>query len=683
MESDSEDELFHSFPYLVFYQKEETQGRVNERSARLNGEEIGDWKRAWRDYRNLRFYRSIIGFHEGTLDLSGRHEERYTRLKITWDEYFSEFQELEKTATPMKIEKRIGELIIPDVEYTFSDAALWQEFTKKWHISPTFGVHAFAWTDRVRGAMKKHPKPKIQSLCLHHLPVELIQQVYAEASQANARILSSTSRYMRSLALPYIFGERRLQFGPGLYWYQSLSDPGIQTQEDVFEALQALARTGRDSYIETIEYILSRPDLLRSLTSLSLFNLWSRLQEFENSRAEGFSPINLDADYFLQIHQHNARFLQATIHLTSLKLGGFDIDCDLVRATTSLPSLVTLQFDFCSLTSELQASALEPNFPKYEQVLNLSIGFKERNIDQNNMDVNTEAWYLIPLCPNMKTLSVRGMRSRKGVILPRQELWHAVNPFKTLERFAIEELVGWEVETLGLWIQNASVVEQRHLMMTHFMLRSKGSFDGSDTAVLANALGHATNLEVCVLDGIASQAATVALIDVIAHALPDIIGLTLIVSDRWHDLRSDLRAWPSPMWEYGSQFSTFTHLKYFGWNNRFECEYTPAQMIFLEEGYPERTPEGLEQEHLVNRMAFLLDFERTGAVFGAYCPSLKTVAVTATGGIFHAACLIRRDGNEHMIVEKDSPGKNYADYVKWNPDGMLSDGWPPILPKSL
>lgn len=77
MESSDEDELgwWPSFPYLVLYEEKEARGKQRENSAKRNGEKISDWTRAWRDYRNRRFYESIIGFHEGSLDLSGRHEE--------------------------------------------------------------------------------------------------------------------------------------------------------------------------------------------------------------------------------------------------------------------------------------------------------------------------------------------------------------------------------------------------------------------------------------------------------------------------------------------------------------------------------------------------------------------------------------------------------------------------------
>ena len=54
--------------------------------------------------------------------------------------------------------------------------------------------------------MRQYPEPKFQKLCLYHLPVELIQQIYEFAATEDAKALSSTSRYMRSLVLPRIFG---------------------------------------------------------------------------------------------------------------------------------------------------------------------------------------------------------------------------------------------------------------------------------------------------------------------------------------------------------------------------------------------------------------------------------------------------------------------------------------------
>ena len=59
--------------------------------------------------------------------------------------------------------------------------------------------------DSVLDAMGKNPEAKIQKLCLQHLPVELIQQIYEFSTTGDAKALSSTSRYMRSLVLSHIF----------------------------------------------------------------------------------------------------------------------------------------------------------------------------------------------------------------------------------------------------------------------------------------------------------------------------------------------------------------------------------------------------------------------------------------------------------------------------------------------
>jgi len=70
----------------------------------------------------------------------------------------------------------------------------------------SLGAEFWQVLDDVLDVMRQNPEPQIQSLCLQHLPVELIQQIYQMSTQKDARTLSSTSRYMRAMALPYIFG---------------------------------------------------------------------------------------------------------------------------------------------------------------------------------------------------------------------------------------------------------------------------------------------------------------------------------------------------------------------------------------------------------------------------------------------------------------------------------------------
>lgn len=436
---------------------------------------------------------------------------------------------------------------------------------------------------------------------------------------------------------------------------------GTSTKE-VFLCLQGMAVTGRDKYIETLEFILSRPDLTQSLTSLSLSNLWSPASQFDDTMAEGFLPTGLDANFYDPIEQYNRRVFRATINLTKLTIRGFEITTEFVRTTTQLPSLHTLSFSLCSLENELQMSALEADFPKYERVLNLDMNFRARTDDDDYID----PWFLLPLCPNMQTLTVLGGASTVGIVLPPEDLWDALNPFKSLEKFTILDLVGWEVTALGRWVKGASGREGRSIRMTHFKLQTKGSFGEMDMSVLVNALGYAPALKVCGFEGIRAEAATPGIISLIARHLSNILGLIIIVNDKWQSYSSTYRRWPSPMWAYGSCFSSFSRLQYFEWNNRFEHEITPAQMLFMEEGYPDES-DGWKLLKEANDESYVWDFERVGAVFGAYCPSLKGVGLSHAH-IVMVACSIDRSDGELVVESHELGSPRRREIIQWGWD---------------
>ena len=416
-----------------------------------------------------------------------------------------------------------------------------------------------------------------------------------------------------------------------------------------------------------MEFILSRPDLTQSLTSLSLLNLWSPASQFDGTVVEGFLPTELDKDFYVPVEQYSHRVFRAAINLTKLRIMGFEITTEFVRITTQLPSLSTLSFSVCPLTNEVQTLALEADSPKYERVLNLDMNFRSRTQDDDYLD----PWFLLPLCPNVRTLTVQGTTSTSGIVLPPEDIWDVLNPFKSLEKFTIMGLVGWEVITLGRWIKGASGREGRSIRMTHFKLETKGSFGEMDISVLVNALGYAPALEVCVFEGICAEAATTGIISLIAHHIPNILGLTVIVNDKWHSHRSNLRAWPSPMWAYGSRFSSFSRLQYFGWNNRFGPEIAPAQMLFMEEGYPDESDEWMLLKK-VDDKSYVWDFERTGAVFGAYCPSLKFVGLSQAQ-IVMVACSIDRSNGKLVVESHEFGSPRLREITQW--DTSILQGW--------
>jgi hypothetical protein len=395
--------------------------------------------------------------------------------------------------------------------------------------------------------------------------------------------------------------------------------------------------------------------------------LWSPVSQFNDTIAEGFVPTELDSTFYDPIDRYSHFILRVTTNLTELKMMGFEITTEFVRVTTQLP-LITVLFNLCPLTSELQTSALEADFPKYERVLNLSIGFRNRSQDDDYID----PWFLLPLCPNLRNLTVQGTTSRVGIILPPEDKWDALNPFKVLEKFAIMGLVAWEVDALGRWIRRASGPEGRSIRMTHFKLESKGGFGEMGMNVLAHALGHAPALEACVFEGVCCESATTGLIRLIARHLPNILGLTITVNDGWHNQRLAPRAWPSPMWAYGSIFSSFARLQYFGWNNRFEPEIVPAQMPFMEEGYPDKEPDGYMVLKTVDDESYIWDFERTGAVFGAHCPTLEFVALCQSQVLMVGCSIQRRDG-DLMVQRHEFDSPKMLGVRKWNTSFLW--GW--------
>lgn len=58
--------------------------------------------------------------------------------------------------------------------------------------------------DMTLETMAYYPLAKYQTLCLHHLPPEVLSVVFQEVSDVNStRSLSATCRYLREVGLPY------------------------------------------------------------------------------------------------------------------------------------------------------------------------------------------------------------------------------------------------------------------------------------------------------------------------------------------------------------------------------------------------------------------------------------------------------------------------------------------------
>ncbi|KAG8840638.1 hypothetical protein FRB91_005850, partial [Serendipita sp. 411] len=141
--SDSEDENGQikdpprSYPHMKLFSEEKRKRMEEERAllweARRAGIDENDYAscKTWRMWAHKRFFNTIIGFHLGSLDLTGRHKERYEKLRARLNRLILEFQtgmQLFESLNPSVAEghNRIWDL--------FKDDLMWSVFTERWKL---------------------------------------------------------------------------------------------------------------------------------------------------------------------------------------------------------------------------------------------------------------------------------------------------------------------------------------------------------------------------------------------------------------------------------------------------------------------------------------------------------------------------------------------------------------------
>ncbi|KAL1746699.1 hypothetical protein HDZ31DRAFT_72675 [Schizophyllum fasciatum] len=157
-----------------------------------------------------RFFDTITGFHVGSLDLSGRHPERYERLRSRFDAVEREFDVVAKSCTSPQRRKQFAGWGLclsnpPDA---------WAEFANKWHLGRMMGwvdvrvciilPNLIILQEECRTAMDEYPEPQYQKLLLLDLPFELLNNIRVLSSREELRLWSVTSRRLRHHAFGYL-----------------------------------------------------------------------------------------------------------------------------------------------------------------------------------------------------------------------------------------------------------------------------------------------------------------------------------------------------------------------------------------------------------------------------------------------------------------------------------------------
>ncbi|KAG5644981.1 hypothetical protein DXG03_007355 [Asterophora parasitica] len=335
-------------PYLLILGEDEAvaQSEENKLRSRVSRGKADASELDTRDfvlcYRNLRVFDFIEGFHDGYLDLTGRHPHRYIDLVDRFSAYAPDLGQVKKLVTQVTTDgKDWRGNIVTFIDYKFSDGgAAWDTFRKK-----------------IATVLETNP-PKFQELCLDHLPPEILDHIYEFARLGDARILSSTCRRLNEIGRRHIFRRRTLVFEHPDGLLGNKSD-----DVDVADYLP-LALASSERLNSTVDFLLEHPELLDKLQTLTIRDQW--LSGLASPRPFTFSSV------------------------------GFGVYVRVYQAFTQ--SLYVLELVDCCLPEDIEEALESGEYPlQWNSVYNLQIKMAQ--------DVPT-LWPTLLLCPNLRTLSV-------------------------------------------------------------------------------------------------------------------------------------------------------------------------------------------------------------------------------------------------------------------------------------
>ncbi|KAF7791756.1 hypothetical protein EIP86_002780 [Pleurotus ostreatoroseus] len=121
-------------------------------------------------YGATRFYRTVIGFHTGKLDLRGRFKPRYDNLIIRWQRFSEELRHIKEHSTSKQVElmfpdgRRLCDVVGGEPQYATEVEVHPQElldtFCTRWHLIPKFldldALFKYKESDEERAAFMRH-----------------------------------------------------------------------------------------------------------------------------------------------------------------------------------------------------------------------------------------------------------------------------------------------------------------------------------------------------------------------------------------------------------------------------------------------------------------------------------------------------------------------------------------------
>ncbi|KAJ3489476.1 hypothetical protein NLI96_g2108 [Meripilus lineatus] len=562
-----------------------------EKCKQLERDEI-DWRRDGSAfYRFERFFDTIIGFHRGQLDLSGRHEARYRRLTSRLNQLLDDLKPLVVAPPVRRVPLDLDDSDIDDDCVDHPD--LFEEFRKKWRAGNLSFQYILSRTNGLLRQLALSPPPIYQKLLLQDLPPELIHHIMQLADTGDARALGSVSRYFRGLAMSRIYPIWSLdlqKYEPRSLLFLDSPDTDLP-DEEIEDELPS--KDCRDELVDKLDYLMARPEILRNIASLTMFGIrYGTAKRAFNSRVG--SPES--QDYFGPIESRAGLLLQRIHNVERLELGDLDISPSIYRCLGTFNRLTSISIAFCQLADGEE-------YIQCPSILSAVFGLTTGDL---------ALWSLLATWPNLRVLGVVSMNTSYPMGLSANNRT-TYNHFPTLERLVLQNVLPEDVHFFTSWIRDTP-----GLKLTHFWLDTWAvGIPPSLTQDILSAL-TLTPLQVLVLQGMLH--AEPRLLDDIARALPKLRGLTLFyrASPGVKRSKDTIAPWPYKSWEYASHFRGFRQLEFFGWNFYLD----PKEKAF------HRTLQLFETEFSqsweeMEREESLADWNSIAKAVAAYCPTLK------------------------------------------------------------
>ncbi|KIP10504.1 hypothetical protein PHLGIDRAFT_232069 [Phlebiopsis gigantea 11061_1 CR5-6] len=611
-------------------------------------------------YSFLRFCDSIKGFHKGSLDLSGRHPERYRSLLQRWSEFSIQLGGYLSDAAhtgriPVVAFAGRTDSDPSPSEVQCPEANVLKRVKVRWNIDlcETTLQHLFPLSSDVSSYIASGKGPVFQRLSLVQLPPELLHYVAQFSSGARARALGATCKLFRQIVLPYISKRHYIGLNTPFSCFKHIKS-GASREEITKQARQV----GQNAQTKLNENAKSLRTGLYPATRIQ--DVYSR-----GWPIEFIYLADWNHEEFVEFNTTICRGLQsafeATLNVRRLRLSMLAIDAGLAKAILSMPKLSHLMLEACRSTFDALTLANCPP-SNLEHLTIIPVAPTLEIYDQ------WAPWALLPFLRHARWLNIKHGDLDRPSMLPRVFDMVHFKPFTVLERVSMSGLALSQCEQLIRMLQDAAGLAQKPL--THLRI----SFDVAMPMDILSAISGALSgfpLQSLVLER--TKCVTPAIIERIAMMLPNLRALTFIRMKKKRRYDSDIhRAWPRPSWEYARALRHFHHLEYFSWNvDRVEgVVWSSRCMLYFEEGFGEESMDDDGVDEYEEETVLM------GKLFAAYCPTLKRLVFLWCNGMRRTYCDISRplSGREAVVLLESE-----SDAAEW-PWSMCDPGEMPSWP---